>query len=183
MSRKKALRTDNQQERLIKIGWITGFVDGEGCFSLSVIKQSTRKEKNRIRQGYRFGYQIFHEFAVTQGEKSLASLKQLHNYFRVGQLHKNKRYDNHKETLYRYVVRKRDDLLNVIIPFFQKYQLRTSKQKDFGKFVRGLLLIKKGKHLTKNGIIKIIELISMMNQKKSHQNLIRILRDHTPPSS
>jgi len=29
---------DNQQERLIKIGWITGFVDGEGCFSIHVVR-------------------------------------------------------------------------------------------------------------------------------------------------
>ena len=30
---------DNQQERLVKIGWITGFVDGEGCFSIHVVRQ------------------------------------------------------------------------------------------------------------------------------------------------
>ena len=28
---------DNQQERLIKIGWITGFVGDEGCFSIHVV--------------------------------------------------------------------------------------------------------------------------------------------------
>ena len=29
---------ENQQERLIKkIGWITGFVDGEGCFSIHFV--------------------------------------------------------------------------------------------------------------------------------------------------
>jgi hypothetical protein len=28
----KSSAADNQQERLIKIGWIVGFVDGEGCF-------------------------------------------------------------------------------------------------------------------------------------------------------
>jgi len=35
---------DNQQERLIKIGWIVGFVDGEGCFSINFIKQNDKKE-------------------------------------------------------------------------------------------------------------------------------------------
>jgi hypothetical protein len=33
---------DNQQERLIKIGWITGFVDGEGCFSIHIVRQPHR---------------------------------------------------------------------------------------------------------------------------------------------
>ena len=25
---------DNQQERLMQLGWVIGFVDGEGCFSI-----------------------------------------------------------------------------------------------------------------------------------------------------
>ena len=68
---KNTTRADNQQERLIKIGWITGFVDGEGCFSIGFIKQHDRQGKDRLRRGYKIGYQVTHEFAVTQGEKSL----------------------------------------------------------------------------------------------------------------
>jgi hypothetical protein len=48
------LRADNQQERLINIGWIIGFVDGKGCFSVGFIKQPTTK----TRKGYKTGYQI-----------------------------------------------------------------------------------------------------------------------------
>jgi hypothetical protein len=32
----------NQQERLIKRGWVIGFVDGEGCFSIGFIRQKDR---------------------------------------------------------------------------------------------------------------------------------------------
>src|SRR3990167_5913217 len=95
----------NQQERLIKIGWIVGFVDGEGCFSLGLVKQHNRKEKDRIRKGYKTGYQVFHEFAVTQGESSLLILQELQKFFGIGNVYINTRYDNHKENLYRYVVR------------------------------------------------------------------------------
>lgn len=56
---------ENQQERLIKIGWITGFVDGEGCFSINFIRQPHRVN----RRGYKTGFQVAHEFAVTQGAK------------------------------------------------------------------------------------------------------------------
>ena len=62
---KKVSQAENQQERLMNIGWIIGFVDGEGCFSINFIKQSDRKEKTRIRKGYKTGFQIGHEFAVT----------------------------------------------------------------------------------------------------------------------
>src|SRR3989338_1248769 len=108
-------RADNQQERLIRIGWIVGFVDGEGCFSICFVQQPDRKEPSRVRRGYKTGYQIFHDFAVTQGAKSLDSLKELKEFFGVGNIYLNTRYDNHKEHLQRYVVRKRADLLRVII--------------------------------------------------------------------
>src|SRR6185437_4179083 len=64
---------ENQQERLIKIGWITGFVDGEGCFSINFIRQPHRHN----RRGYKTGFQVAHEFAVTQGGKSLGCLHDL----------------------------------------------------------------------------------------------------------
>ncbi len=57
---KKASRAENQQERLITTGWILGFVDGEGCFSVNFVRQADRKEKNRIRKGYKTGFQIFY---------------------------------------------------------------------------------------------------------------------------
>jgi hypothetical protein len=46
------LGADNQQERLIQLGWVIGFVDGEGCFSIGFIRQPDRKS----RKGYRTGY-------------------------------------------------------------------------------------------------------------------------------
>ena len=165
------------------IGWIVGFVDGEGCFTLGFVKQSDRKEKHRIRRGYRTGYQIFHEFAVTQGESSLQSLRQLKSFFQVGALYPNKRYDNHKEHLYRYTVRKRGDLLRVIIPFFQKYPLRTAKRKNFEIFTRCLRKVARGEHLTRKGMIEIAEASQNMNHRKNRSALIKILRNQTSDSA
>ena len=175
----KASHAENQQERLIKIGWIVGFVDGEGCFSLGLVKQSSKKEKTRIRKGYKTGYQVFYEFAVTQGESSLESLQTLKDFFGVGALYKNIRYDNHKENLYRYVVRRRVDLLQVIIPFFQKYSLQTMKRKNFELFARGMEEIEKKNHLKIDGLIGIIHMTEQMNHKRDKSELIRILRNQT----
>lgn len=176
-------RADNQQERLMKIGWITGFVDGEGCFSVGFIRQPDRKDKTRIRRGYSTGYQVFHEFAVTQGAKSIESLRLLQQSFGIGNLYANTRYDNHKESLYRYVVRKKEDLMRVIIPFFRKYPLRTAKRTDFEKFVRCLDLVDMERHLTVDGIVEIAQIAATMNRQKPRESLIRILRDHTPTSA
>jgi len=180
MPSKKPTSADNQQERLIKIGWIVGFVDGEGCFSIGFIKQPLKVEPKRIRKGYKTGYQVAHEFAVTQGAKSVASLYELQKFFEIGQVLINKRHDNHKEHLFRYVVRKRKELLEVIIPFFRNYKLHTSKQQDFEKFAQCVEMMQEGHNLTKEGLIKIATITQTMNRQKPRYELIRILRDHTP---
>jgi len=115
-----------------------------------------------------------------QGAKSLPSLKKLHKFFKVGGLYINHRYDNHKEHLYRYSVGKREDILNVIIPFFSRYQLQTAKRNDFRLFVKCMKLIKNDKHLTVKGAITIAQYCEQMNHKKPRTELIRILRNQTP---
>lgn len=173
-------RADNQQERLIDIGWILGFVDGEGCFSIGFVKQPDRTERRRIRRGYRTGFQIAHEFAVVQGERSIASLEALREFFRVGGIYINRRYDNHKEHLYRYSVTKRKDLSNVIIPFFERYRLRTAKNDDFRLFAECVRRMQKDEHLTNEGAIRIALMTERMNHRKSRSDIIKILRDQTP---
>src|SRR5437868_8738631 len=66
---------DNQQERLRTVGWIVGFVDGEGCFSVTIQKTTTAT-----------GWQVFPEFVVTQGEKSLQALHDLKEFFECGRV-------------------------------------------------------------------------------------------------
>ncbi len=169
---------ENQQERLIKSGWVVGFVEGEGCFSIGFIKQP-----NRVgRKGYKTGLQVWHEFAVTQGESSLKALEEIKRFFNVGNIYINNRYDNHKENLYRYVVRRRKDLLEVIIPFFSNQTMRTIKKKQFDRFVYILKMVEKKKHLSKDGLEEILRIAEKMNVRKDRSNLIRILREHTPQS-
>ncbi len=167
---------ENQQERLIKIGWITGFVDGEGCFSIHFVRQAERLG----RRGYRTGYQVAHEFAVTQGARSVKCLHLLKRHFGVGQVYLNRRHDNHKEDLYRFSVVRRSDLMNVIIPFFEKYPLRTSKLNDFTKFAECVRLMNLNVHLSPRGVVRIAEITETMNHCKSRTEMIRILRDYTP---
>jgi hypothetical protein len=145
--------TDNQQERLE--GWIVGFVDGEGCFSVSIIKNSTTKN----------GWQLFPEFVVTQGIKSINALEAIKKYFGCGNIYVNRRKDNHKENLCRYCVRSVHDLSEKIIPFFQKNQLQTAKQSDFEKFVRIVGMVKEKKHFARSGMKKIAYIIQEMNRK------------------
>lgn len=128
---------DNQQERLNLAYWIVGFTDGEGTFSVSKVRNATTKS----------GYQIFPEFVITQGAKSLNVLNQIQKYFGCGNVYINRRHDNHKEPLYRFCVRSRSDLRNVIIPFFSEHKLRTAKIKDFNRFCRIISAMERHEHL------------------------------------
>jgi hypothetical protein len=167
---------ENQQERLIQEGWVIGFVDGEGCFSIGFVRQAG----GRRRSGYRTGFQVAHEFVVTQGAQSIGCLHELESFFGVGQVLGNKRYDNHREHLFRYVVRRRADLISVIIPFFRAHPLHTSKQRNFERFAECVELVGQGRHLTSEGMLEIVRIAETMNRQKPRTDLIRILRGHTP---
>ena len=159
ISSKKVIGADNQQERLNVASWIVGFSDGEGCFSVSVIENKTTK----------FGTQIFPEFVVTQGAKSLSALEKIQKFFGCGKIFVNKRYDNHNENLYRYCVRSIDDLEYKIIPFFEKHQLQTHKANDFLIFRKIIRLMRIKKHLQARGRTAILKLASQMNRRKKRR--------------
>jgi hypothetical protein len=167
---------ENQQERLIRTGWVIGFVDGEGCFSVGFVRQPNRGS----RKGYVAGYQVFHRFVVTQGASSRACLEELQEFFEVGRIYRNRRQDNHKEDLLQFIVGRRDELLRTIIPFFREHSLRTAKHNDFLCFDRCMEIVRSGRHRTVQGLIEIAEITQTMNHRKSRENLIRILRGHTP---
>jgi|SRR3989344_3947801 len=157
----KVFSADNQQERLEIESWITGFTDGEGCFSVSFIRNKTSKSR----------WQIFPEFVITQGKKSLPVLKIFQNYFQCGKIFVNRRYDNHHEYLYRFCVRSVIDLREKIVPFFEKKVLRTWKRNDFLIFAQIIRLMTEKEHLTKKGMTKIAKLVEKMNRKKQSQFL------------
>lgn len=152
------ISADDQQERLKFLGWIVGFVDGEGCFSVSVFKNRTSKS----------GFQVMPEFVVTQGQKSLDSLERIQKFFGCGAIYVNRRYDNHRENIYRYCVRNFNDINEKIIPFFKANPLLTYKKNDFELFCSVVEMIKKRQHLTADGLTIIKEL---KNPQKPHAEL------------
>lgn len=155
---------DNQQERLRIASWIVGFVDGEGCFSVSIFKNRTTRS----------GWQVLPEFVVTQGEKSLSALEEIKTFFGCGRVFVNRRYDNHNENLYRYCVRAIKDLREKIIPFFDMNQLRTAKRKDFEMFKTAVELMSQNIHFTQEGIER---LRTLKNNFKNPQRLYVRHRD------
>jgi hypothetical protein len=128
------------------------------------------------RNAYRTGWQVAHEFAVTQHRV----LHELVDFCGVGMVIVNRRHDNYKEPLHRYVVRSRVDLRETIIPFFRAHPLRTAKRANFEKSAYCVDLIDRGVHRDPEGLMRIAEVAQTTNRRKPRNDLIRILRDHTP---
>lgn len=160
---------ENQQERLITIGWVVGFVDGEGCFSCSIYRNSKMT----------LNWQVRPAFDVVQGESSRDALEDLVRFFECGKIYINRRRDNHRENLLRYNVYNLTDLRTKIVPFFKEHPLRTSKRGNFEKFARIIDLMELRRHMSLDGIVEIAQIQETINHRKPSE-VLRILRDHTP---
>jgi DNA polymerase III delta prime subunit len=128
--------------------WITGFVDGEGCFHVGISRH----------EGMSVGVQILPEFTVVQHERDVQLLHAIKAYFGCGVVRKN-----HGDRM-AYRVRERKQLNERIVPFFAEHPLRSKKRVDFEKFRDVLLLMEKDEHLTEGGVEKIRRIAEQMNR-------------------
>lgn len=144
--------------------YITGFTDGEGCFSISF---------NR-RAKLNTGIEIRPSFSIGQNKRSLKVLKDIHAYFGCGAIRFSK-----SDQLYKYEVRSIGDIMKRIIPHFKKFPLKTSKQLDFEIFAEVCELIHQSKHLNYKYLERIIDQSFLMNEsgkrKYTREELLKIL--------
>ena len=128
--------------------WITGFVDGEGCFYVGINKHVDMTA----------GYQVLPEFTVVQHERDVQVLHAFKAYFGCGVVRRN-----HGDRM-AYRVRGQTHLWELIVPFFVKHPLKTKKRLDFQKFKRVLRMMQAGEHLTPQGLEKIKDIAAKMNR-------------------
>lgn len=128
--------------------YIVGFVDGEGTFNVSFSK----------RKKFKTGIEVRASFSISQHKRNLDILKEIQKFFNVG----NIRYSASDQN-YKYEVRVLNDLNEVIIPHFMKYNLKTSKKTDFNNFKTICSLMKQNKHLNLKYLKQIINIAYKMN--------------------
>jgi len=128
--------------------YISGYVDGEGCFSVSFSK----------RDRLRIGWEVKPSFCVGQNYDRREVLDLMMNYFGCGHI----RRDWSDKTL-KYEIRKADDLLNKVIPHFRKFPLKSAKRKDFLLFAEICQQMKKSKHKNVRGLKVILKSAYKMN--------------------
>jgi hypothetical protein len=128
--------------------YISGYVDGEGCFNVSF----SRRAKMKI------GWEVKPSFSVSQNEDRSQVLKIMQKYFNCCTL----RRDYHDKTL-KLETRQLSNLTEKIIPHFLKYPLLSSKKRDFALFAKVCQTMASKKHTKKKGLVRIINLAFQMN--------------------
>jgi LAGLIDADG endonuclease len=165
---------DNQQERLD--GYISGYVDGEGCFAVSINRNPS----------CRTGYQLIPEFHVSQNGDRAQVLHLIQERFGgCGYIKSNGR----KDRALVYVVRRRRDLIERVIPFFERTPMLSSKMREFERFAAIVMSMEDGAHRTDAGFAALLESALSMNGggrlraarwRALREQSSRILRDCTP---
>ena len=128
--------------------YITGFVDGEGCFLVSF----------SLRSKMKLGIEVRPSFSVSQHKRSQDIIFFLQRFFRCGGV----RFSN-KDQNYKYEVRNITELVKIIIPHFKKYPLMTAKKDEFERFAKICELIYSNHHLSKVGLEEILMLSEKLN--------------------
>jgi hypothetical protein len=113
-------------------------------------------------------YQLVPEFHVSQNGDRAQVLALIHWRFGgSGYVKPNGR----KDRALVYVVRRRRDLLEHVIPFFERSPLLSSKQEDFEKFARIVRSMALGQHRTSEGFSRLLDEALSMNGEGRFRNV------------
>lgn len=168
-------RAGNQQERPIiemipaELGWyLAGFADGEGSFNVSTV--------NRYKD-FRTGWKIVLTFNISQRDHTI--LRLFRETLRCGTLR------DRGDGVGYYDVRRLIDIRDVVIPFFERFPLRSaSKQHQFEIFREIARLIEQKAHLTRDGMEQILTLrhsVQVARRRKyTLEQILASFRDRNP---
>lgn len=150
------------QKPKLNLWFITGFADAESSFTILIQPNDKYKTNWRVKP----------VFSITLHKKDTNILEDIKKTLGVGKIS----IREPSKVVYRVESFKE---LEIIINHFEKYPLVTAKLSDFLIFKQCFEMIKQGKHLTKDGLLKIISLKTNLNLGLS-DNLIKAFSKIVP---
>jgi len=131
--------------------YIAGFVEGEGCFSIGI-------SKNKQRKDY---IQFYPTFTIQLNIIDLPLIEKIKKTLQCGKI-----YYHRRDNAVQFKVYKQSDLINIIIPFFDKYQFHGNKLRSFNIFKEAMKLFSQKEHLTNEGRNHLYYLKEKMNNRE-----------------
>lgn len=145
--RDKQNSSNSNKTHSLNSQFVTGFSDGEGCFSITITKN---KE-------FKCGWRVHAVFAIGLHKKDKMILEMLQSYFSGGKIYK------HSEDMLQLQIFSIKDLIKVL-EHFDQFPLLTQKQFDYKQFKQAIYMIKNREHLTVDGLTKLVEIKAYMNK-------------------
>jgi len=128
--------------------YISGYVDGEGCFTASISPRPTLS----------VGWEVRPSISISQNGDRGEALLEIQHYFDCGAI----RPDRSDRTL-KWDVRSLPLLRERIVPHFKRYPMRSGKQRDFELFDEICHRMAGGEHRCRTGLVQIVRLAGKMN--------------------
>lgn len=150
---------DRIQREKLNPNYISGFIDGEGSFSVSIGKHQTLKR----------GLEVRPEFEIELRADDREILERIMVTIGAGRIYdcSYERYGWYPHVKYK--ITNRSDLIKILFPFLDKYPLQAKKAKVYKIFKEIVIMSSKKEHLTDIGFEKIVNLRQKLREmgKKS----------------
>jgi hypothetical protein len=144
-----AQHAGSQQEDKVDLpSYISGYVDGEGCFTVSISPRPTLK----------VGWEVRPSLSVSQNGDRSEVLLMIQRHFGCGTL----RPDRSDRTV-KWEVRSLPLLTAVVVPHFRRYPLQSGKRRDFELFAEICERMTRSEHRSAGGLKEIVWLAGEMN--------------------
>ena len=127
------------------------------------------------------GLQVIPEFHVSQNGERISVLQLFAEVLGCGAIKRNASASS-RDKSYVLVVKRHNDLYEKVLPFFERFPLRSEKQQEFLKFAQVIEMMHRKEHLTINGLKRISEIAFSMNGAKFRKHRLTNLLQSLEPS-
>lgn len=144
--RREIILIDQINNPTLNDGWLSGFTDAEGCFTLSVIKRSERYNQVQVRY-------------ILSQKGELELMKKIGDLL-GGKVSFLKDYNGYNMTVN---LRK----LHKVINYFNRYDLKTKKSIQYFNWLKAYQLVVNKKHFNEVGLERIKSLRDKINKNRN----------------
>ena len=145
----KAYSTNSKGSSKLNPYWVTGFSDAESTFSIEISKA----------ENFLLGWKISPIFSIGLHSKDLALIEEIQSFFNgAGKIYL---LNDSKMVFFR--IKSVKDIVQYVIPHFDKYPLLTQKRADYLIFKQVIGLIQSKEHLSRKGLLEIVSLKASLN--------------------
>lgn len=143
--------------------WVAGFTSGDGSFHLNV-----KKLENNININHRVSLRYSINLNIRDAEVLKGLVIYFNNFNKLNKemLNPKNQYVSKSNDTVSFAITKISEIIEVIIPFFEKYPILGQKSLDFTDFKKVAIMIVNKDHLTIEGLNRILEIKLNMNKHR-----------------